>query len=43
MDVNEWQIKGVIEAVIVADSPDAEWTDHADVKTKWETKRAQVA
>jgi len=43
LDVNEWQIKGIIEAVTEADSPKAEWTDHAEVKAKWEAKRDQVA
>ena len=43
LDVNEWQIKGIIEAVKEADSPNVELTDHADVKAKWEGKRAQMA
>ena len=43
LDVNEWQTKGIIEALKEADSPSAEWTDHADVKAKWEAKRAQMA
>jgi len=43
LDLNEWQIKGIIEAVKEADSPDAEWTDHEDVKAKWEAKRDQMA
>ena len=43
LDVNEWQIKGIIEAVQEADSPKAEWIDHADVKAKWEAKRAKMA
>lgn len=43
LDVNEWQISGVIEAVREADSPDAEWVAHEDLKTKWETRRAQMA
>lgn len=43
LDVNEWQIKGIIEAVTEADSPKAEWTDQAEVKAKWEAKRDQVA
>jgi RHH-type transcriptional regulator, rel operon repressor / antitoxin RelB len=43
LDVNEWQTKGIIEAVKEADNPNAEWTDHEDVKAKWEAKRAQMA
>lgn len=43
LDVNEWQIKGIIDAIKEADSPNAEWTDHADVKAKWEAKRDQMA
>ena len=43
LDVNEWQIQGIIEAVKEADSPKAEWTGHAEVKAKWEAKRAQMA
>jgi predicted transcriptional regulator len=43
LDVNEWQIKGIIEAIQEADSPTAEWVGHEDLKTRWETKRAQVA
>lgn len=43
LDVNEWQINGIIDAIKEADSPNAEWTDHSDVKAKWEAKRDQVA
>ena len=43
LDVNEWQIRGIIEAVQEADSPNAEWTSHEDLKAKWEAKRAQMA
>ena len=43
LDLNEWQIKGIIEAVKEADSPGAEWTNHEDVKAKWEAKRDQMA
>ena len=41
--VNEWQLKGILDAVNEADSSDAEFADHADVKAKWEAKRAQMA
>ena len=43
LSVNEWQVKGIIDAVQEADSLNAEWTDHADIKAKWEAKRAQMA
>ena len=43
LDLNEWQIKEIIEAVKEADSPSAEWTNQADVKAKWEAKRDQMA
>lgn len=43
LDINEWQIKGIVEAVEEANCPDAEWITHDDVKAKWEAKRAQVA
>jgi RHH-type transcriptional regulator, rel operon repressor / antitoxin RelB len=40
LDVNEWQINGIIEAVQEADSPNAEWTSHEDLRARWEAKRA---
>jgi hypothetical protein len=43
LDLNEWQIKEIIEAVKEADNPSAEWTNQADVKTKWVAKRDQMA
>jgi len=42
LDLNEWQIKGIIEAVKEADSPSAEWTNQADMKAKWEAKCDQM-
>ena len=39
LDVNEWQVKGILESIAEADRPDAEWVDHADVTAKWESKR----
>ena len=39
LNVNEWQVKGILEAIAEADRPDAEWVDHADVMAKWEAKR----
>lgn len=40
LDVNEWQIKGIQEALAEADSPDAEWVDHEEVVA---SVRAKVA
>ena len=42
LDVNEWQIKGIEEALTEADSPGAEWVVHEDVKAKWLAKRAEM-
>ena len=36
--LNEWQITEIQKAVEKADSPDAEWVDHDDVRKKWEAK-----
>ncbi|MHB8056635.1 MAG: CopG family ribbon-helix-helix protein [Desulfuromonadaceae bacterium] len=43
LDVNEWQIQGILEAIQEAESPTAEWIGHDELKAKWETKRAQMA
>ena len=40
LDVNEWQIKGIQEALAEADSPDADWVDHEEVMRN---VRAKVA
>lgn len=40
LDVNEWQVAAVQEAVAEADSPGASWTDHADVAAEWRKKLA---
>jgi predicted transcriptional regulator len=40
LDVNEWQIKGIEEALADADSPDAEWISHEDVLKGREAKVA---
>ncbi|HBG07339.1 MAG: CopG family transcriptional regulator [Geobacteraceae bacterium GWC2_58_44] len=40
LDVNEWQIKGIEDALAEADSPDAEWVDHEEVVA---SVRAKVA
>jgi predicted transcriptional regulator len=41
LDVNEWQIKGIQEALAEADTPDAEWVDHEDVIARTEAKVAR--
>ena len=44
LDLNEWQIKGIQDALIEADSPGAVFEDHDVVLEKWEAKVArQVA
>ena len=43
LDVNEWQVNGILEALQEADSPTAEWVSHDELKAKWEMKRAQMA
>jgi predicted transcriptional regulator len=43
LDVNEWQVNGILEALQEADSPTAEWVSHDELKAKWEIKRAQMA
>ena len=42
LDVNEWQIQAIKEAVKEANKPDAEWTDHEDIERwlcSWGTKK----
>lgn len=41
LDMNEWQIKGIQEALIEADSLGAVFEDHDDVLAKWEAKIAR--
>ncbi len=40
LDVNEWQIQGIRQALAEADSPGAEFVDHAEVLQRWEKKGA---
>jgi len=40
LDVNEWQIRGIEDAVAEADTPDAEWISHEDVLKAREAKLA---
>jgi predicted transcriptional regulator len=41
LDVNEWQIKGIQEALIEADSSGATFVDHDEVLATWEAKGAR--
>ena len=41
LDVNEWQIKGIQDAVCEADSSGAAFIDHDEVLSKWEAKVAR--
>ena len=38
LNVNEWQVAGIKKAVQRADSPNAKWTSHENVKAAWEAK-----
>ena len=40
LDVNEWQIDGIAQALAEADRPDAVFVDHDEVLAKWEAKIA---
>lgn len=41
LDVNEWQIKGIQDALLEADSPGAVFEDHDELLAKWEAKVAR--
>lgn len=41
LEVNEWQIQGIVAAVAEADRPDAEFVDHDEVLKQWEAKVAR--
>jgi predicted transcriptional regulator len=38
LDVNEWQIKGIQDALEDADRPGTDFTDHDEVLAHWEAK-----
>lgn len=40
LEVNEWQIMGIKEALAEADSSAADFVDHEEVLAKWEAKVA---
>lgn len=41
LDVNEWQIEGISQALTEADNPNADFVDHDEVLAKWEAKVAR--
>ena len=41
LEVNEWQIDGIVKALVEADRPGAVFVDHAEVLAKWEAKVAR--
>lgn len=41
LDVNEWQIKGILDALTEADSLDTEWVEHEEVVARVGTKVAR--
>jgi RHH-type transcriptional regulator, rel operon repressor / antitoxin RelB len=41
LDVNEWQIQGIVQALAEADSPEAVFVDHDEVLARWEAKIAR--
>ena len=40
LDLNEWQIDGIVQALNEADGPDPVFVDHDEVLAKWEAKVA---
>jgi len=36
LDTHEWQVLETVKAVELADSDQAEWSNHAELKAKWE-------
>lgn len=40
LDINEWQIQEIKQAIKDADKPGAKFIDHNKVKSKWEVKLA---
>ena len=41
LDLNEWQIDGIVQALTEADRPDSVFVDHDEVLAKWEAKIAR--
>lgn len=40
LDVNEWQVSAIREAVVEADSGSAEWTGHEELAAEWRKRLA---
>jgi predicted transcriptional regulator len=40
LDINEWQIAEIKQAIEDADKPGAKFIDHEKIKAKWRAKRA---
>lgn len=40
LDVNEWQLEGIVKALAEVDKPDADFVNHDEVLAKWEEKPA---
>ena len=40
LEVTEWQIKGIQEAIAEADRADAQWIEHDDIMAKWSARVA---
>ena len=38
LNVHEWQTQETKKAIMLADSPHAEWIDHQSIKSMWTTK-----
>ncbi|ADH86504.1 CopG family ribbon-helix-helix protein [Desulfurivibrio alkaliphilus] len=41
LDVNEWQIEGILKAIAEADTAGAVFIDHDEVLARWEAKVAR--
>lgn len=39
LDMNEWQVDGIAQALAEAEKPDAVFIDHAEVLAKWDSKK----
>ena len=41
LEVNEWQVRGIVAALAEADGPGADFVEHDDVLKTWEAKVAR--
>ena len=39
LDVNEWQIAGIVQALAEAEKPETVFVDHDEVLAQWEAKK----